>query len=777
MRKHKSSMITLFILIFLASMLLCTGLTVSMGINHFFDEKLEELKGGHASYYVNTSEMDNFVEEVNTFDGIEAFEKVEVLLANGVTIPFGDQKVGGNFYVENMDKPHEVAPLIPIDESQEVKNKESVMIPLVFRDSYGYKTGDTIEMEFNGKTHTYRIHGFFEDVYYGSPMMGYYRMFLTEEGYKDLEKELPQGSGDGRLILIRLEEPRESKALGEHITRSLDKVETNGMIFGVDLELAKTGSTTAINILGMVVVGFSLIMVIVTLIVVVFSLTSAIEGGIEAIGILKALGYKNNQILGAWVLQYGILGLLAGILGIFSTLFLLPAIGDIAAGTAGLLWNLTPNPMGMLVSLLIIVGLIILVAVASGRKIKKITPIIALRNGVRTHNFKRNVFPLEKSSLNVNISMVLKSIFGNIKQNLAILIIVIGLTFAGVFSLQLYSNLVEDKEAFNNMMGFPLADLWFTAMGEPESNEIIFDEIKNMKEVEEITKYEQFLIRFEDLNSVGLFVRDSEKEFNKENDKKTLIEGRFPKYENEVVIASILAKRFEKKLGDMITISLKGKTEEFLITGLTEQMSQLGLVIDMTEKGYQRFDPKYQINGILINLKEGTDIEAFTKKLEDQYSDTQKSIMDIKLLLDNSTTSLSSGVLIMMIGILGMMVLVITLILYLIIKMKLLKEKTNLGIFKATGFTTPQLVFQTAISLTLIIGVGAILGGISGALWTNSVINLLFSSMGISNASFSTNVSYILILVFGTTLYAFVISVLVAGRIRKITSYHLFTDN
>jgi putative ABC transport system permease protein len=83
---------------------------------------------------------------------------------------------------------------------------------------------------------------------------------------------------------------------------------------------------------------------------------------------------------------------------------------------------------------------------------------------------------------------------------------------------------------------------------------------------------------------------------------------------------------------------------------------------------------------------------------------------------------------------------------------------------------------QIALSLSSVIAIGTIIGGILGSIYTNTVSGLLLSSLGINNCHFIINYPYLIFLVIGITIISFVISSLVAFRIRKITPYNLLTD-
>jgi len=56
------------------------------------------------------------------------------------------------------------------------------------------------------------------------------------------------------------------------------------------------------------------------------------------------------------------------------------------------------------------------------------------------------------------------------------------------------------------------------------------------------------------------------------------------------------------------------------------------------------------------------------------------------------------------------------------------------------------------------------------------MLSLLFSGLGIFNASFSVNIPAVILICTGMVITAYVVSMLVSHRIKKITAYSLITE-
>jgi putative ABC transport system permease protein len=153
-----------------------------------------------------------------------------------------------------------------------------------------------------------------------------------------------------------------------------------------------------------------------------------------------------------------------------------------------------------------------------------------------------------------------------------------------------------------------------------------------------------------------------------------------------------------------------------------------------------------------------------------------EDVVDVEEMINSQSSVYISAVLAVMVLILANTVLVVVLILYLVIKTMILKRKREFGILKATGYTTFQLMTQIAMSFVPIVIAGVMIGGVLGCLLTNSMLTLLLSGAGIYNVQFIVKIPLIVVLCIGIIVLAYLVSMLVAHRIKRITAYGLITE-
>jgi putative ABC transport system permease protein len=178
---------------------------------------------------------------------------------------------------------------------------------------------------------------------------------------------------------------------------------------------------------------------------------------------------------------------------------------------------------------------------------------------------------------------------------------------------------------------------------------------------------------------------------------------------------------------------------------------------------------------INVYLK-GTDNASFIENIKTQYGDLAVEYSDVDETINSQSSVYISAVFAVMVLVLAITVLVVVLILYLVIKTMILKRKREFGIFKATGYTTFQLMTQIMFSFVPIVIIGVTIGGVLGSLYTNSMLTLLLSGAGIHNVQFIIEVPLIIGLCIGLVVLSYLVSMIVSRRIKGISAYELITE-
>jgi len=115
-------------------------------------------------------------------------------------------------------------------------------------------------------------------------------------------------------------------------------------------------------------------------------------------------------------------------------------------------------------------------------------------------------------------------------------------------------------------------------------------------------------------------------------------------------------------------------------------------------------------------------------------------------------------------------------VLFLMMKTVILRQRRSLGIQKALGFTTFQLMNQLALYFFPVIVFGIVLGGFLGAISFNPIFVGLTQYMGIMTASMPVPLGLTIATCVFLAVLAYSVAMLIAWRIRKISAYTLVTE-
>ncbi len=124
-------------------------------------------------------------------------------------------------------------------------------------------------------------------------------------------------------------------------------------------------------------------------------------------------------------------------------------------------------------------------------------------------------------------------------------------------------------------------------------------------------------------------------------------------------------------------------------------------------------------------------------------------------------------------GILILSAVIIAFVLYLLVRIMIRNKKKDYGILKALGFTTGQLILQTALSFMPAVILSTIVGTAACTLIINPLTALFLSSIGIVKCTFTVPVGFIAAAAAGLILFAFAAVCVLSLKIRKITPREL----
>ena len=262
-------------------------------------------------------------------------------------------------------------------------------------------------------------------------------------------------------------------------------------------------------------------------------------------------------------------------------------------------------------------------------------------------------------------------------------------------------------------------------------------------------------------------------DFSDVNNQNVVFDGRFPKYDNEIAIAAKYAGEKGLEIGDEIAITAEGKEAKYLITGFTQISNNLGKDCLLTREGYERLGV-LQHASYYLNLAEEVDIEEFHREIKEKFGNEVNALINIRTTIEGSATVYVLLMTIIVVAILGLSAVIIVFVLYLLVRTTLNSKRRDYGILKALGFTTGQLIVQTALSLMPAVLISTVVGIFVNSLIINPLTALFLRGIGIVKCNFVVPVGFNVVAGAGLVLFTFGTACLLSMKIREITPRALF---
>ena len=207
------------------------------------------------------------------------------------------------------------------------------------------------------------------------------------------------------------------------------------------------------------------------------------------------------------------------------------------------------------------------------------------------------------------------------------------------------------------------------------------------------------------------------------------------------------------------------------MTQVTNYLGRDGL---LTRLGYERLG-ELANTSYYINLVKGTDIDAFNAQIKEKFAGNINTTINVDANIEAAGTVYVSLMTIIVIAIIVLSAIIIAFVLYLLVRTMLNNKKRDYGILKSLGFTTGQLVLQTALSFMPAIILSTVVGLILSSVLVNPLLSLFMSGLGIVKCTFTVPIAFNIIAGIGLILVSFGIACLLSMKIKKIAPRNLLS--
>lgn len=710
-----------------------------------------------------------------------------------------------------------------LSEEEIRKLEHPVWLPVYFTIVKGYVPGDTFTVVKSGKEYPFTIAGFYETGLMSSDGYGF-KLVVSEEDY-DLLSLLYTSPTQKEYVGLAFDAPEDfsSEEFIERCAESSSEDVSSG-VETYSYSLEKSGETVFIEMFLFLIMFLALVTLISAGFMIRNKISNDIEDQMQRIGVLEALGYRSKEISAAYLFEYVITGGIGSILGGILAAILTPAVNFAIEKIMGRRTYGDAQILNIVFAALLVIVFVTVFALIKAATIKKYPPVAALRQGIGTHHFGRNILPLEKSKGSINLRLGLKGLGGELKSAIGVSVCITSAGIAILLAVVSFAFFRDGTKGLESMLGTDVNTEMVKLI--PGVDPYGFrDEVAALPEVRKaVVSYEMEHISKKGSDGYGsVIVFDDFSEAENIN----IAEGRFPEHDNEVILGLRRMKNEGISVGDTITLVSGGIEKNYIVTGYCGSMINGGTSFYLTAEGYRRLDVNARPDLVNIYLKEGVDTEAFEEKLASIYGGTAKDAIaaewskapledrirmkakeKIAVLLtrygvtsvdwsvrigDEQITGNSRGLVINEIkswrGMIKsqmepialsmknftllaavLIMLIVGVILWIIASTNVRRQRKDLGIMKSMGYTSKDLMQQIALRFMPVTVISVVIASVLSVYINKGFWMLTFATVA------ETNVPLIIITDIVLIAFCYIVTYIGAGRVKKISVTELMTE-
>ena len=603
-----------------------------------------------------------------------------------------------------------------------------IYLPLGLRSKIDCEVGDEVSMALlTGEYAEFTVKGFVQEPSQGSLTIGYKQIFVSHEDYVRIWESYDIPELEELTVFVNvlmIHQTKDSVFSAAKFQRQLN-LETRIIDLStgsLNKDQSTRYSTLMPDIVIDIVQAFSLLLFVVILIVISHSIGTEIEIYYVTLGILKAQGVTERKLRTLFLLQY----LLAQITGVFLGGLMAIPIGKVIGHSCMMITGVLPEK-GLSVgrTLLFIISILavsVILIFIKTRKVAGISPVRAISGGKEEIFFdSRLSLPIQKKLLSASLS--LRQITSAAKSYWGTICIAAILAFS-MITVTLTGNLLSSHNALRTMgIVVPDIEVYYTERDCEIAWEKIDEIVESYSEIEEKNFHGS---SYASVNGENLYLQV----FAYPEYIQGILKGRAPLYDNEIMITEMVADMLEIGMGDDVTVAKGDREARYIVSGIFQSASDSGMTFAMSVSGAEKIlDVTWYFRYYVLTDKETAD--AIAEEITEQYG-SLLGINVIKDVSDLGIEDLDMVVSVLKSVIYGFSVLFALVVVAMVCNKVFIRERRDIGIYKAMGFTARHLRIDFALRFLWIGMLGSGLGAFLSLLLSDKLLGLVLSLIGLS---------------------------------------------
>jgi len=738
LKRKRAMNIILLVFIILASMFVSSGvsniLTVTTALDRYFEMAdvpdyfaLYQNKASDKDVYKvleSASAIDEFrIEEGITITQSNITRKGEPLDASNSSQQLAlqsDRVMGINYFLDDGS----ILKSVP---------KGKIYTAAFTEKNMGLKVGDRIIVEVEGVSREFTFAGGFKDAVLGSELTGVKRFIINGEDFDEyMSNETIKTMYNGKTLYIHTADIDRTKSQIADIS--------DGFTFEGSMDILNQAYIFDMIITGLILI-MSLILIIISFVILRFTIAFTLSEEFREIGVMKAIGIRSIKIRGLYLVKYSAISVVGAGIGLILSYPFGKMLMELSTGS--IIIDSSSNAFVNIGCAVLVAAVILLFCLGCTGRVSKMSPIDAVRNGQTGERFrKKSIMSLGKSRLGTTAFLAANDIVSSPKRYAVII-----LTFFLCMSLLIIlSNAVASLKSGKLLKYFSQADChvvtnigdeameFMTEDGHEKVKKYLEDMEQNLAEngmpAKCMTEYFMYpMIKHGEYESKTALLQGT----GTTTDMYEYSEGTPPKNSGEIAITTILAKKLKAAVGDTVTVSYPtGERSEYIITALYQAMVNQGTSV--------RVHNDCDINYLSAVGSPGTQIK-FTDAPDDK--EVLRRIEKIKELYPEFSSVKTSGETVSdttgvgdAIDAVKKMSAVLTLILAALITVLMersfiAKEQAEVALMKAIGMRNAKIYGQHTLRFFISAAAAVLIAELLGMPLTKLCFDPIFGSMGL----------------------------------------------
>ena len=589
---------------------------------------------------------------------------------------------------------------------------------------WGLEVGDAIQIHFGETSRSFTVAGYFKD----ASLIGSFVIPKADFDYF-LRAEEDTGMMRGSLCYIHTAD----------IATVKNELSQDDSINAVmDQSDLRTNYIMDMIIAG-ILLAVSVCLIVVAFVMLRFTINFTLTEEFRQIGVMKAIGIPNVTIRGLYMVKYAVLALFGAIIGFFASIpfgeMMLRSVSEtmVMEAVGGVLVNGLCSVQVVAVTLLFCFG-------CTG-KVKKYTPVDAIRSGTTGERFKKKgILRLSKFPMKPAAFMAFNDVLSSPKR-FGIVIVIFALCLSLVLMLVTSVNTLKSEKLIT-VFGMSPADVYL--VNDTDQILTFFDEDGRDRADAAVLEMEQLLEEegmpgkcAVEVQMTLLLVHGQQEHKSIVNqgignsaDRYAYYKGTAPQYENEIALTGITAEKLGAEIGDTITIRQLEGDKKYIVTGLFQSMINMGDGVRLHEDAQLSFGQLSGVSTFQIDF-EGTpsqdEIRNRIDRLKEIYgteavygaAEYVEEMAGVAETLDSIRKLVLTVVLI-----------IIVLVTVLTEQSFITKERSEIAILKAVGIRNGTILVWHTLRFGIVAIFAAVLSLLTLLPMTKLVIGPIFAMMG-----------------------------------------------